>query len=72
MYIKWTLKLLIPLTMKLSGLGPKSFVGYLTIVEDLKLKTIVSSPLSLGSMETLLCLSVNIWVWGPTTNRILY
>ena len=55
MYIKWTLKLLIPLTLKPSGLGAKSFVGYLTIVEDLKLKTMGSSPLALGSTETLLC-----------------
>ena len=39
-------------------------MGYLTIAEDFKLKTMDSSLLSLGSIETLLCLSVNIWVWG--------
>ena len=34
------------------------------IAEDLMLKTVDSSLLSLGSMETLLCLTVNIWVSG--------
>ena len=63
MYIKWTLKLLVPLTLKPSVLDAKSFVGYLMIAEDLKSK-MDSFLLSLGLMETLLCLSIDIWVWG--------
>ena len=39
-------------TFDIKRLGTKSFVGYLTIVKDLKLKTMGSSPLALGSMET--------------------
>ena len=52
------LKLLIPLTLKPLGVGSKSSAGYLTIVADLKVENDSLIPLSLGSMETLLCLSI--------------